>query len=106
MVPAQLKAEPPTYGAKRHKPHILSCHQIQHYAINKRSAVFVWVSILQQCDRSTDGIFNALVAVKFMAPLLWGLCSVGCKFLTDVSRQPTHFMFSVQALQEMFRSFR
>jgi len=66
----------------------------------------VGVSILEQCDRSTEDILNALVAVKFRAPFLRVLRSVGCKFLTDVTKQPTHFIFSVQALQEMFRSFR
>jgi hypothetical protein len=67
-VPVELKAGVPTYGARRHKLHTLSCHQIQHYAVNKPSAVSVWVSTLQQCDRSTDGTFNVLVAVQFRPP--------------------------------------
>jgi len=57
------EGELPTYGARPLKMHTLSCHQIQHYAIYKPSAASVWVSILQKGDRSTDGIFNALVAV-------------------------------------------
>jgi len=54
-VPVELKAGLPTYGARRHKLHTISCHQIQHNAFNKPSAVSVCVSKLQQCDRSTDG---------------------------------------------------
>ena len=67
-MPVQLKAELPKYGAGRHKRHTISCHQIQHNAINKPSAVSVWVSTLEQCDRSTDGTFNASVAVQFVSP--------------------------------------
>ena len=40
------EGELPTYGARPIKMHTLSCHQIQHYAINKPSAVSVLVSVL------------------------------------------------------------